>query len=477
MCGIVGLISKFQSGFHYGSLDMFEQMLIADSVRGKDSTGAFCVSKLNGVKAIKHKGHPYDTFQTAAWKKFKEEAFQIGRILVGHNRAATRGEVSNTNAHPFVKDHIILVHNGTLHDHKGLADTAVDSEAIATAIARDGYKAALKACKGAWALVWYDTKTKVLHLTNNGERPLAMLETSDVMMFGSEIGLLQWMAVRNRLNGLDKSEMKFIKKWELVKVHAGQNYSLSTEDLTTEIEEKKPFSPPVVHHSYRPPASGPIQPEAKRFSNNQTSEAEDVPLTELIKIYPANTKVLVVPHRVHEVFKDGKDSMFRMEGLAYRPGGKVVPCAANMMFKDLEEAADFCSAPLMQAEVLNHVSESTRFNKLILKEVQTVTMWETWVDKAFAFEEFEMLTESHKCQKCGGDLDVNSMDISSVNPGKKTGEYTVTCHMCVWKNRNEMPDNLRDRLNKVVFDTMPEVLAAANSERMDETMRGSSHGS
>jgi len=468
MCGIVGLISKHQSGFHYGHMDLFEQMLIADSVRGKDSTGAFCVSKLNGVKAIKHKGHPYDTFQTNAWSKFKQEAFQIGRIVIGHNRAATRGEVSNANAHPFVKDHIILVHNGTLLHHKGLADTQVDSEAIATAIARDGYKTALKAAQGAWALAWYDTRAKTLNLTNNGERPLALLETADLLMVGSELSMLQWLAIRNKAPGLDKAELKFIKKWELIKIHAGLNFSLSTEDLTADIEEKKPFHPPAAN--YRPPASGPIK-EAKRFSSSGTGDMEDIPLTDLIKIYPANTRVMVQPHRVSETYKDGDKSMFKMEGLAYRPGSPVVPCCANIMFKDLEEAADFCSAPLMQAEVLHHVSESTRFNKLVLKKLDTVTMWETWVDKPFAFEEFQMLEETHKCAKCGGNLDVNSMDITSVNPQKKTGEYSVTCHVCVYKNRNDMPLNLRERLNKVVLDTLPEV---ANG---GVTMKGSGHGS
>ena len=55
-----------------------------------------------------------------------------GKALIGHNRKATVGSVNNATAHPFVVgDSFAMVHNGTLRNHKALADTVVDSEALA----------------------------------------------------------------------------------------------------------------------------------------------------------------------------------------------------------------------------------------------------------------------------------------------------------------------------------------------------------
>jgi hypothetical protein len=110
------------------------------------------------------------------------------RALLGHCRAATRGESSRFNAHPFCFDNIVGTHNGTLsyQSHKKLTGEAkfqTDSEAIFAEIEAFGIGPTVKKFKGykendtfscpdAYALVWYDTRENSINFLRNKERPL-----------------------------------------------------------------------------------------------------------------------------------------------------------------------------------------------------------------------------------------------------------------------------------------------------------------
>ena len=133
MCGIVGIATKQFNGFTNAEGDMFRDMLYLDAFRGWDSTGVFGVDKHSNVQVHKEASQAADFIHTDEFKKFKGELVQRGLFAVGHNRAATRGEVVDKNAHPFViDDKIVLVQNGTWRgDHKKIKDTAVDTEALA----------------------------------------------------------------------------------------------------------------------------------------------------------------------------------------------------------------------------------------------------------------------------------------------------------------------------------------------------------
>ena len=188
MCGLVGLISRRTGGFWSKDLDTMEQMLLIDSLRGKDSTGAFTVYKNKQSEIIKVASHPMHLFACGAWGEFRNRAVQRGKIIIGHNRAATRGAVRTENAHPFVEDNIILVHNGTLYDHTNLtkAKVEVDSNAIAHALSGGADpKEVLPTIRGAFALIWYDTDKEKLYAIRNEQRPLCLLETDDNYVLSS----------------------------------------------------------------------------------------------------------------------------------------------------------------------------------------------------------------------------------------------------------------------------------------------------
>lgn len=193
MCGLVGIISRNQSGFFHADAKMFENMLVFDTVRGRDSTGAVVIQRTGVAKVIKQAGDPFLMYRNREWGTMIQDMTQSGRIVLGHNRAATRGEVSSLNAHPFIEDNIILMHNGTLWEHKNLSDEAVtvDSHAIAKALREDTPDNVLPEIRGAFALLWYDAAKEMVYATRNEERPLFLCETKEGYVLVSE----PWIAM------------------------------------------------------------------------------------------------------------------------------------------------------------------------------------------------------------------------------------------------------------------------------------------
>lgn len=197
MCGIVGMISKQTSGFSWKDKQMFSNMLYADAIRGFDSTGVFSVNKYGNLKMIKAAQRADAFIQTKKYKDFEDDIFTDARIVVGHNRASTRGATNDQNAHPFIEKEICLIHNGTLTAHKHLADKEVDSHAICHSIANKGYEDTIPHVHGAFALIWYDAKIKKLFVGRNDERPLWVLQTKDTDFIASEPEMLIWLYRRN----------------------------------------------------------------------------------------------------------------------------------------------------------------------------------------------------------------------------------------------------------------------------------------
>jgi len=198
MCGLVAMISKSDSGFAFKSGEMFNQMLYANALRGMDSTGVFGVNKYGNLKLHKSATRASKFMETKAYEEFTKDIFSDYRIVVGHNRASTRGATVDENAHPFLEGHTCLVHNGTLHNHKHMKDVDVDSHAICHAIDEKDYKEVLvEEIDGAFALIWYDGKEKKLHISRNKERPLWIVETPMVDYIASEPTMLYWLIERN----------------------------------------------------------------------------------------------------------------------------------------------------------------------------------------------------------------------------------------------------------------------------------------
>lgn len=207
MCGLVGVINL--SGTYKVDYDnYFKQALICDSVRGKHSTGIFMKTDKTSL-LVKRAVNAIEFLKEANVDKAING---LNRLMMGHNRFATKGGISNETAHPFKHGEVTLCHNGTLHYHQGLLKNKsesfdVDSEAICYLLSEtDDPSEVLEQLDGAFALTWYDNRNKTFNIARNSERKLYIAKVLDTKgeqngayLYASECGMLEWLAKRNDL--------------------------------------------------------------------------------------------------------------------------------------------------------------------------------------------------------------------------------------------------------------------------------------
>lgn len=211
MCGLVFMGSKIIT---YRELEVFEDLLFCDTLRGNHSTGVCSIYKdkdtgtknkmlkaamsgpafisagyLDEVLAIRNKNGAITTVERPI-------------AAFGHNRYATKGEVNSKNAHPFIHEHITLAHNGTLSGQHRLVDYKnfeVDSENIAYSISKVGFEETLKNLDGAFTLIWHDSVLNTVNIIRNKERPFYLVRTVSNDWFGaSEKEMLLWILGRQK---------------------------------------------------------------------------------------------------------------------------------------------------------------------------------------------------------------------------------------------------------------------------------------
>jgi asparagine synthetase B (glutamine-hydrolysing) len=207
MCGLIGGFISSSFGFSSKEVTALYELLYMDSLRGEDSTGLCLVSNTGEVVVRKQATWaPSFLSNKSVFNSLSEDALKHGKIVFGHNRKATVGEISSENAHPFIVDKsFVLMHNGSLPTHKHLADTKVDSEAIAQYLAKvwvDGDSPEEKSKKlafigGAWALCWYDLKSEKLNIIRNYQRPLFIGSSGQIVLFCSDEHMLRCVIERN----------------------------------------------------------------------------------------------------------------------------------------------------------------------------------------------------------------------------------------------------------------------------------------
>lgn len=194
MCGLVGMAGNIVDQ------DKKALMLLMrfDVSRGWDSTGLGVITEKEGdIHVHKQVGPPEYLF--AINDNFNSVGIYTGprgKVFIGHNRAATKGEVSNENAHPFVHDGIVGAHNGTLtsvHTLERGKEFDVDSEAIFWNLSQYDAESVINSIYGAYALTWYDDSNEKLHVIRNKERPLfwARRTDKDVVYWASEKWMLE----------------------------------------------------------------------------------------------------------------------------------------------------------------------------------------------------------------------------------------------------------------------------------------------
>lgn len=229
MCGIVGVIKTTQA--HQTNIKLekfFKCLLVVDQLRGEHSTGIFCVEKFqkdNGggdFTSFKRALNATDFLTMEPVKKLVDNFYKFN-FIIGHNRFATKGAINLHNAHPFTIENTILVHNGTINSFgKYQSDFKywdVDSAYLTYLIHNHDPIEVLKEISGAYALVWYDRKERILRVIRNEERPLYWVEGDWGFAIASEDWMLDGAA---RYANLKITDPKQIKPFNLYEVYPKQ---------------------------------------------------------------------------------------------------------------------------------------------------------------------------------------------------------------------------------------------------------------
>ncbi len=205
MCGLAGMAG---GGINKDDIEAFNTLVYITGLRGLDGTGVVqgrSYERSTQFKTIKS-AMDVPLFQhhhrTIGDKNLLMDPFE--NFYMVHCRAATLGEITAENAHPFEFDNIIGMHNGTLRDEKYRKDkTKTDSEQLFADINENGVIPVLEELSesSAYALVMYDRHSGEIIFVRNGLRPLwfAVNKLRSVIYWSSERDMLEFMADRHGL--------------------------------------------------------------------------------------------------------------------------------------------------------------------------------------------------------------------------------------------------------------------------------------
>lgn len=180
--------------------------IVVNTLRGQDATGIAMLPAAPGFtpEVYKKALSGWDFAQLATTRKLLNRIEGTSGVIV-HNRLATKGDLSDTGAHPFVRDHITLVHNGVVDNFYQLKDTlfdgTVDSDAIAHRLSIQEPTQVLPDISGAYSLVWWDSRDGSLHFARNERRPMFFMYTKGKthLLFASEYQMIWAIASRHGL--------------------------------------------------------------------------------------------------------------------------------------------------------------------------------------------------------------------------------------------------------------------------------------
>lgn len=276
MCGLVGMASCFSLSNDHKKI--FNDMLFIDMLRGMHSTGLLTVTMQNSVDTYKRAVEAMTFMDT---KKYGE---LLGKnnlaVLAGHNRHATKGGINHANAHPFVHDQIVLMHNGTLNSVANLTkhtDFSTDSEAIAYNMAQaepDNARSVIEKLNGAYALVWWDGRDNTLNFIRNKERPL--FYATDKELF-AESKYFSWASELDMISMCHERHLDWLERYKRVPEMKHHKVSLKGRTLElVSVQEYEEYTPVVsVYVANRGNYGGAKQAKKQQEKNESDNKKQN----------------------------------------------------------------------------------------------------------------------------------------------------------------------------------------------------------
>ena len=403
------MVSSAKMGFNHGHIKLFKHLLWINTLRGDDSTGIFGIEKSGNVDYMKSTGNASTLLYSTEFDRFESAIFQDFQMVVGHNRKATKGTVTDENAHPFVENTTILVHNGTLTNHATLTDEyiSVDSKAILMHMNEHGYEETLKKIQGAFTLVWYDTKDKTLRAIRNNERPLFIASTIGAWFFASEKEMLEFTLGRDNTSIVDMTECV-----------PGTMYSWKLDDIDN--MWYKPvdlWSPPKQEKKPQVLLLSPPKKETETTYSNSD--------------FPIDTKLLINPKKIVEFPKLNPQGYTGViYGTWYFDENILVRCWLTpeelaLVNQTIDEDTDEI-LEIFRAKITCVMSKKDKITLIM-------TSLEKYIPTLDAFQneiyEDEFMLTRMQCDDCGRSMNFNDA-LTGKLQFKAENDYSLFCETC-----------------------------------------------
>ncbi len=191
MCGLFGAIGRGFNPF------IVRALAVCNRERGTDALGFY--DSQNAIFKIAH-----DPSAVLAGKRFRAYAktWNDCWYVSGHTRWGTRGQNTDTNAHPFQYGQFIGAHNGIVDAPR---EYAVDSQFLIDSLEfHDGnYQEALREISGYWGLSWTNGESLFLQ---NWEHELSICELDRIVYFSSDSDHLKIATGQRKIHQLANGE-------------------------------------------------------------------------------------------------------------------------------------------------------------------------------------------------------------------------------------------------------------------------------